>query len=383
MTGQVRCQLDVPVAPIKRERPEHRNAIALRWSCLLWLGRSSLATLAATTGCDATSPAADPPAAPAGTHAAADASGTPEAGTATEPVLLSQTGLYADIAQRLLAPGVLGYRPRYELWSDATTKDRWILVPAGQPIDARDMDFWSFPVGTKVWKQFSKDGRPLETRMLHKISQGHGGWFRMAFVWLEDGSDATAAPDGSEGVAGTSHDVPSQKRCDECHDGAPDTLLAVGALQLSHDGPGLTLAALVRQRRLSPPPPSAMYAWPGSPIAQAALGMLHANCGHCHNEHHILTFDKTDMVTFLSVRSLANVEQSTTYLSLVARPVSKPLAGLTTRLVPGDPAQSAVYVRMSTRDPLLGMPPIATKQVDLAGLESLRLWIEDLARPGR
>src|SRR5687767_4958187 len=71
---------------------------------------------------------------------------------------LGSTGLFSDLATEQLSPGVRAYRPRYELWSDGAEKRRWILLPEGERIDTSNMDDWVFPVGTKLWKEFSRDG---------------------------------------------------------------------------------------------------------------------------------------------------------------------------------------------------------------------------------
>ena len=46
-----------------------------------------------------------------------------------------------------------------------------------------------FPVGTRMWKEFSL-GRRLETRMLERTREG---WRFASYVWTEDGSDAVLA----------------------------------------------------------------------------------------------------------------------------------------------------------------------------------------------
>ena len=81
------------------------------------------------------------------------------------PEHLSETGLYADIATGELAPGVAPFTPRFSLWSDGSEKQRWLLLPDGAQIDTSNMDEWTFPEGTKVWKQFSSAGVRLETRL--------------------------------------------------------------------------------------------------------------------------------------------------------------------------------------------------------------------------
>ncbi len=88
------------------------------------------------------------------------------------PDRLSQTGLYADLASRTLAPGILSYVPRYELWSDGAQKKRYLHLPAGGRIDTSAADDWRFPVGTKVWKEFDVGGKVVETRLLWKAPNG-------------------------------------------------------------------------------------------------------------------------------------------------------------------------------------------------------------------
>ena len=168
------------------------------------------------------------------------------------PEALSETGLYMAGSTSTLAPGVVAYEPRYVLWSDGAEKKRYLYLPPGAQIDTSDMDRWTFPVGTKVWKEFSRGGKRLETRLLWK--NGETGWFQMAFVWNADGSDALAAPRGAQNVGGTAHDVPARNRCSDCHDGSSDKLLGISAIQLSHDLPGVNLKQLAQGWTLEPAP---------------------------------------------------------------------------------------------------------------------------------
>ena len=96
-------------------------------------------------------PAASPSRAPA------TAPSSPPAQLSAVPARLTETGLYADLRADALAPGVLPYRPQFELWSDGASKRRWISLPPGTRIDTSDMDSWQFPEGTKLWKEFSRD----------------------------------------------------------------------------------------------------------------------------------------------------------------------------------------------------------------------------------
>jgi len=113
------------------------------------------------------------------------------------PNELSKTGIDG--------PNVREFRPRFELWSDAARKRRFIALPAGEQIDTSDMDNWRFPVGTKLWKEFEVEGVRVETRLLQKTGAGAEDWLTQAYVWTADGADAIAAPSGKTGRKSDPH----------------------------------------------------------------------------------------------------------------------------------------------------------------------------------
>src|SRR5262245_9039318 len=84
-------------------------------------------------------------------------SATPAAGDVRPwpPQKLSDTGLYRDPVTRTIAAEARVYSPQYPLWTDGATKLRWVALPKGSAIDAKDAEAWRFPVGTRFWKQFS------------------------------------------------------------------------------------------------------------------------------------------------------------------------------------------------------------------------------------
>lgn len=136
------------------------------------------------------------------------------------PERLSQTGLYADIAAKQIAPGVLSFSPQYPLWSDGARKQRWIALPPGTSVDASDSDAWVFPVGTRLWKEFAFDRR-IETRFLELTA---AGWAFATYRWLDDESDAVlAAKLGERAVYrlpdGVAYDLPARSDCRACHEG--------------------------------------------------------------------------------------------------------------------------------------------------------------------
>ena len=68
----------------------------------------------------------------------------------TPPANLSETGLYSDIATKTIASTNLMFSPQYPLWSDGAKKKRWIYLPPKKSVDAKRVDDWVFPIGTKL-----------------------------------------------------------------------------------------------------------------------------------------------------------------------------------------------------------------------------------------
>lgn len=300
---------------------------------------------------------------------AADLSLPPVSG----PMLLSQTGLYGDFASRTIAPGIFSYAPRYPLWADGAEKTRYLRLPPGTRIDTSDLDNWVFPVGTKVWKEFRKGGVLVETRLLYKVQDGSDGWWRSAYVWNADGSDAVATVERVPNAVGTTHDVPSQVDCVQCHAGVSDTVIGVSAYQLSSPGGSGQLTNLAAVGLLSNPP-GREYSPPGAGVVQDALGYLHGNCGHCHNS---LAFDinvKKLKLRLLVADADLDPTKSPAYATAINVATLHVLGGTKTVLVPGQPDASQLYYRMSVRS-LDQMPPVCTKEVDVAGVQTIRGWI--------
>lgn len=310
--------------------------------------------------------AAAPPAASDATPVVTTPTESPEQ-LAVVPPLLSQTGLYADMATRAPGASVEMFAPAYQLWSDAAVKTRWVRLPPNTQIDTSDMDVWNVPVGTKLWKQFAHDGRLIETRYMAKFGPSEDDWVYIAYQWNDEQTDAVAVPDGVPNVNGSMHDIPAAHVCTQCHNAAPMATLGFSALQLAHPGPGLTVDALVSTGRMTVPPPGPLTL-PGDDVTRNALGYLHANCGGCHNERATMNFGVTEtkVVFWQSAIALGAVEQTTTYVNLVAN-----TGGDLTRLQHG-------LDRMKIRDPITQMPPLGTELVDAQGVATVEAWLQRL-----
>lgn len=296
------------------------------------------------------------------------------------PTLLSEAGLF-ESDMETLASGVRPYRPRFELWTDGAVKRRWVWLPEGERIDTTDLDYWQYPVGTRLYKEFSRDGKRVETRVIQK--RPNGGWWMVAYHWRDDQTDADAVPDGVIDASGTPHDIPSEEDCKTCHLRMPDKSLGFTAIQLAHETPPgdpeeWSLARLVEEDRLTTTPPDLPI--PGDPTTRAVLGYLHGNCGHCHNPRSSVS-SRVDLNLWLSTSALESDESTSTYLSIVGREIDleeDAPEGASLRIDPGSPETSALFLRFDSRGESYSMPPLGTEKVDPEARAQLHAWITSL-----
>lgn len=292
-----------------------------------------------------------------------------ESAVAHLPERLSQTGLYVPDGRETAAPDVRSFRPRFELWSDGASKRRYIWLPPGARIDTSEPDSWQFPVGTKLWKEFTRDGVRVETRLLQRLPHG---WTGVAYLWQRDGSDAFAAPYGAIDALGTAHDVPAANECDACHGGRRSHVLGFSAVQLAgqSEADSLTLDELGRLELISQVPGVAPRV-PGNDTEQAALGYLHANCSHCHNAARpnrpgSRCFDpENDLDFLLRADERPTVAETSTYRTATVDVIE-----------PGHPNDSSLLELVSQRSRFTQMPPLASELVDEDAVALLRRWIE-------
>ncbi|HEX8702252.1 MAG TPA: hypothetical protein VF815_25695, partial [Myxococcaceae bacterium] len=291
------------------------------------------------------------------------------------PAALSATGLYRDFAARTLSPGVREFTPVYPLWSDSAQKRRFVQLPDGCSIETSDMDHWVLPVGARLWKEFAVNGKLLETRFIARHGPGPKDFILGAYAWRPDGSDADYVPYGTVGAQGTAHDIPAAKSCKTCHDYLPERALGFSALQLDHDGAGVTLSQLAQEGRLTQPPTQRLKP-PGDTRTAAALGYLHSNCGNCHNSTGIEFNRPFDLRLSVNDADLASTGAWRTGVNVPVEKFVTP--GVNLRIAPGNPEGSCVHHRMTIRGTTEQMPPIASRVSDAEGLALIRSWIESL-----
>jgi hypothetical protein len=314
------------------------------------------------------------------------------------PETLRGTGLYVAGSSTEIDPKNLAFSPQYPLWTDGMSKRRWLHLPAGTFIDASQPDAWKFPVGTRLWKEFSH-GRRVETRFIERVADG--SWRFASYVWNADGSDAVLAPaDGIGALPVPSapngrHAVPSRTDCLACHDDSATPVIGVSALQLSPDRDPLArgasacgasdvdLAVLVQRGLVRHLPESLQQHAPrivaASPTERAALGYLHGNCGHCHNDSGALAGVELSLAQRAGDARASVARTLVTLVGHDSRFRGSAGAASAQRVVPGSAQNSVLNARMTSNSLIARMPPLGVSVPDAEGIALVGQWINGLA----
>jgi hypothetical protein len=314
-----------------------------------------------------------------------------EAGLAAPvaPGLLSETGLYAEGTIQI-DPRNRPFSPQYPLWSDGAAKQRWIRLPDGAAIDATNISRWEFPVGTRFWKEFSFNGRKVETRMLWRATADT--WVFASYAWNDAQNDAVLAPeagiiDAAEIAPGKRHTIPGIAECRSCHDSARTEVLGFDTLNLSDDrDPNaphaepltkemITLRTLTEDNLIYPKRTELIATPPriaaSSPNARAALGYLSTNCGSCHNRESSIA----SLGLFLKHTDRAALETTINQRGHWVVPEAQEESRL---INPGHPESSAIVRRVKSRRPSSQMPPLGTVIVDREAVDLLSRWVREM-----
>lgn len=298
------------------------------------------------------------------------------------PEQLSDLGLYLDFPDLQNTSKIARhYVPQHQLWSNGGNKDRFVVVPSNTTIDNTEGP-WTFPDYTLFFKTFSfKRGeqstpQPVETRLMRKLPDK---WEFTSYLWSEDGLDAvrlagqesTPVKVYDESGIEFRHEIPSEFDCRTCHESTVPQVLGFNALDLSTALPDhqasqlveLVDAGIFTRQETTPeviPEPD--------PQTAQVLGYFQGNCVHCHNASG-------------HAESALNLHYSTAVENIVNMPTDGSASAAGIRVVPGDPAQSILYLAVSgesTNPDIKAMPPLGVQRKDFEGINLLRTWITDL-----
>lgn len=141
------------------------------------------------------------------------------------PTLLSETGLFSDVASLSPMPGVIEFDVASPLWADGADKPRWIALPGESRITFHSDEAMSFPIGTAFVKHFELPlvgggMRKIETRVFLRQTER---WIGVTYRWNAFETDADLLTAGLEeeidlgGGQTQSWVYPSSADCLTCH----------------------------------------------------------------------------------------------------------------------------------------------------------------------
>ena len=335
------------------------------------------------------------------------------------PRRLSETGIFASVAENRPAAGVLPFSINAEMWSDGAHAERFVGVPLtgairlySQPkaipgsMFSRAIEFPENSVLVKTLSlELERDNPASRRRVETQVLQFDGrDWRGYSYAWNDDQTDAElveaegktrtvtlTGPAASDGSHQQTWHFPSRTECLRCHNPWSDNALAFNSRQINrdHDFGAVTDNQIRTFRHIGlidepgnegnnakPRPSKSPEELPrfvdpsdtAADINQRARTYLHVNCAHCHKNGG----GGSAYVHLPQDLPLAETK------SVGVRPSQGTFGIHDARIIaPGDPFRSVLYFRMAK----LGsghMPHIGAAVVDLPGLELIHDWIRQL-----
>jgi uncharacterized repeat protein (TIGR03806 family) len=340
---------------------------------------------------------------------------TPDAAKTQPPFprKLSETGLFSDTAKLIPEKGLIPYSVNSELWSDGASKERFFAVPGAAQIEFETLTYpqpapgsqpgWRFPNGTVTVKHFFLETEPgkkrrLETRVFvvsvlgGTEEYGDQVWNGYTYIWNDEQTDAVLADKNGadrefvvKSADGTERKqkwhFPSRAECNLCHTVTAKYALGVNTAQMNrdHDYNGTVANQLATLDHIGlftkklPATPDELarltdYKDEKASVEDRARAYLHANCSHCHRKWGGGNAE-FQLLSTLPVKELGvlDVKPGQGTFDLKDPRV----------LVPGDPARSMLYHRM-TLTGLGRMPHIASNVRDEPAIKLVHDWIKGM-----
>ena len=288
--------------------------------------------------------------------------------------------------------GVIPYDLNTPLFSDYSSKKRFVYVPKGSVIPYSITDVLSFPTGSVLIKNFyyPQNGvdRIIETRLLLKTSSG---WKPETYVWNNEQTKAEKSLIGGTvnlaiNVNGSSQNfnyrIPNQNQCVNCHSSTGSTNIIGPRIQNLNknytytSGTSNQIDYWVEQGILANTHSDTIPTWPkfndpSSDLNERARAYLDVNCASCHTERG----SASNSGLFLNYDN-----QNDSSLGFLKPPIAagNGSGGFTYVIDPGKAEESILLFRMNSSKVDIRMPEIGRELIHEEGIQLIEEWINSL-----
>lgn len=315
-----------------------------------------------------------------------------DAGDASFPQKLSDTGAFADLTDLAPNPGIVSYDPIVPFWSDHAIKSRWFGIPNLTDTITHVTDGnWTLPTGMVWVKHFDMElerGNPatkqrLETRFIVKTTNSIYG---VSYAWNAAGTEAFLVPDGGTNFNLTitnggdtftqQWSIPSRSECLACHTAVGGHALSYNTRQLNqsatmngHTGNQLALLSAAGYFANPVSAPQTLPAFSRADDSAVSLehrvrSYLSVNCVQCHQP------GSTGPSTW-DARAWLSLDATALLYGTPNNNGGNPANQL---IIPGDAPHSVILQRIRANG-FSRMPPLATAVIDDAATNLLHAWI--------
>ena len=311
------------------------------------------------------------------------------------PDLLSETGVFTDLATLTVASGLIEYDINHPFWSDGAVKRRWIAMPQPAQIQFVATDAWTLPLGTLLVKHFEMEmteGSPasrrrLETRLLINTQ---AGWQGFTYRWDVNETDATLLTTretetltvnlAGGGTRDQLYEYPSRTDCLQCHTQVAGFALGAKTRQLNRDFayPNATDNQLRSWNNIdyftNDIGDASQYAAFSAlddtvvTVAERARTYLDVNCAQCHQP-----LGPTPVEVDLRFDT-AEINMNAVGVTPTAGDLGVPNAEV---MAAGEKERSVLWLRLQALDSNR-MPPLASHLVDAQAVDIVGQWIDGL-----
>ena len=297
------------------------------------------------------------------------------------PQNLSDAGCFTSLSENdVVAPTKAGVNPfgvAQKFWSDGADKQRYISVPPGATVDVNDPNDWKLPPGGVTIKTFRwpATGKNFETRFFVRHTNGVYAGYTYKWISATAATLVAAAGDTKDLGGGTTWNYPSRAQCMTCHNDKVNGSIALETRQInvSNQLNNMSNAGILNPSNPAPITPFPYHLDPAVPLSERATSYLHVNCATCHrgpteSSAGRATWDAR-YTTPLALKKACN--------ELPFEAVSGDIAN--ERIIkPGNSNLSTVWLRAHVRTGAYYMPPVASKVVDVEGVQMLSDWMNQL-----